>query len=148
MPPTMQLFESPEPHPMSISPILSISTSGMQAAATRLEASAQNIANAQSSGQLPNAAGATSAYAPVVVKQSDVKGGGVSARIVSAADPFVPTYDPSSPDADTKGMVATPNVDMASEMVNVMTARISYEVSAKTLKVGNDMLKATLDAFS
>lgn len=148
MPPTMQLFESPEPPPMSISPILSISTSGMQAAATRLEASAQNIANAQSSGPLPNAAGATSAYAPVAVKQADVKGGGVSARIVNAADPFVPTYDPSSPDADTEGMVAAPNVDMASEMVNVMTARISYEASAKTLKVGNDMLKATLDAFN
>ena len=82
------------------------------------------------------------------MKQVDVKGGGVSARIVNAADPYVPTYDPSSPDADKEGMVAAPNVDMAGEMVNVMTARISYEASAKALKVGNDMLKATLDAFS
>lgn len=131
---------------MSISPI---SVSGMQAAATRLEAAAQNIANARSSGPLPTSSGATTAYAPVTVKQSDVKGGGVSARIVNAGgDPYVPTYDPSSPDADAEGMVAAPNVDMAGELVNVMTARMSYEASAKTLKVANDMMKTTLDAFS
>ncbi|MCM5558050.1 flagellar basal body rod protein FlgC [Pleomorphomonas sp. JP5] len=130
---------------MSIS---SISLSGMQAATTRLEASAQNIANAQSSGRLASGSTPSTAYTPVTVTQSDVKGGGVSARIVNAGDPHVPSYDPSSPDADAEGMVAAPNVDMASELVNVMTARISYEASIKTLKVGNDMLKTTLDAFS
>ncbi len=130
---------------MSIS---SISLSGMQAATTRLEASAQNIANAQSSGRLASGSTPSTAYTPVTVTQSDVKGGGVSARIVNAGDPYVPSYDPSSPDADAEGMVAAPNVDMASELVNVMTARISYEASIKTLKVGNDMLKTTLDAFS
>lgn len=133
---------------MSLSSMTSISLSGMQAAATRLEASASNIANASSSGSLPNASGNTNAYAPVTVKQSDVKGGGVSARIVNAADPYMPAYDPTSPDADAEGMVAAPNVDMASELVNVMTARISYEASTKTMKVANDMLKTTLDAFS
>ncbi len=133
---------------MSLSSMSSISLSGMQAAATRLEASASNIANASSSGSLPDASGASSAYAPVTVRQSDVRGGGVSSRIVNAADPYVPTYDPTSPDADAEGMVAAPNVDMASELVNVMTARISYEASTKTMKVANDMLKTTLDAFS
>lgn len=120
----------------------------MQAAATRLEASASNIANASSSGPVPNASGATTAYAPVTVTQSDVKGGGVSARITNAADPYVTAYDPSAPDANAEGMVADPNVDMASELVNVMSARISYEASAKTMKVANDMLKTTLDTFS
>ena len=133
---------------MSISSMLSISASGMNAAATRLEASASNIANVGSSGPLPDANGATTAYAPVTVKQGDVRGGGVAARIVQAADPYVAAHDPASPDADGKGMVAAPHVDMTGELVNVMTARISYEASAKALKVGNDMLKATLDAFS
>lgn len=133
---------------MSISSTSSISASGMKAAATRLEASASNIANAYSSGPMPDATGATTAYAPVTVTQSDVKGGGVSARIVNAGDPYVSTYDPSSPDADTEGLVATPNVDMASELVNALTARISYEASTKTMKVANDMQKTTLDAFS
>ena len=133
---------------MSLSSMTSISLSGMQAAATRLEASASNIANASSSGALPTASGNTNAYAPVTVKQSDVKGGGVSARIVNAADPYIPAYDPTSPDANAEGMVASPNVDMASELVNVMTARISYEASTKTITVANDMLKTTLDAFS
>jgi len=62
--------------------------------------------------------------------------------------PYVASYDPSSPDAGAAGMIAAPNVDMASELVNVMTARISYEASTKTMKVANDLLKTTLDAFS
>lgn len=134
--------------PMSLSSMSSISVSGMQAAATRLEASASNIANASSSGPLPDTSGTTTAYSPVTVKQSDVRGGGVSARIVSASDSYVSSYEPSSPDANADGMVASPNVDMASELVNVLTARISYEASTKTLKVANDMMKTTLDAFS
>lgn len=133
---------------MSLSSLSSISVSGMQAAATRLEASASNIANASSSGPVPDAAGNTTAYSPVKVQQSDVKGGGVSSRIVNAADPYVMSPDASSPDANADGMVAMPNVDMASELVNVMTARISYEASAKTLKVANDLQKTALDAFS
>lgn len=133
---------------MSLSSMSSISASGLQAASTRLEAAAANIANASSSGPLPDASGATTAYSPVTVRQSDVRGGGVSARIVNAADPHVASYDPSSPDADAEGMVAAPNVDMAGELVNVMTARISYEASARTMKAANDMLKTTLDAFS
>ncbi len=44
-------------------------------------------------------------------------------------------------------MVAAPNVDMAGELVNAMTARLSYEASARTMKVANDRLKTTLDAF-
>lgn len=133
---------------MSVSSMMSISASGMGAAATRLEASASNIANAQSSGRLPDALGATNAYAPVTVTQSDVRGGGVSARITQAADPYVSAYDPTSPDANADGLVAAPNVDMAGEMVNLLTARMSYEASAKTMKVANDMMKTTLDAFS
>ncbi|WP_169507108.1 flagellar basal body rod protein FlgC [Pleomorphomonas koreensis] len=132
---------------MSLSSMLSISASGMSAAATRLEASASNIANAGSSGPLPDGSGATTAYAPVTVKQSDVRGGGVAARIVQAADPYVAVRDPASPDADADGMVAAPDVDMAGGLVNVMTARLSYETSAKTMKVANDMMKTTLDAF-
>ena len=34
---------------------------------------------------LPDAGGATTAYAPVTVTQSDVRGGGVAARIVQAS---------------------------------------------------------------
>lgn len=133
---------------MSLSSMLSISASGMTAAATRLEASASNIANAQSAGPLPDADGNSTAYQPVTATQSDVRGGGVSARLTRIADPYVTTSDPTSPDANEDGLVAAPNVDMAGEMVNVLTARMSYEASAKTMKVANDMMTTTLDAFS
>lgn len=133
---------------MSLSSMLSISASGMTAAATRLEASASNIANAQSAGPLPDADGNSTAYQPVTATQSDVRGGGVSARLTRVSDPYVTTSDPTSPDANEDGLVAAPNVDMAGEMVNVLTARMSYEASAKTMKVANDMMKTTLDAFS
>ncbi len=133
---------------MSLTSMMSISTSGLNAAATRLEASASNIANAQSSGPLPDASGSSNAYQPLRVTQSDVKGGGVSARLTRIPDPYVTTSDPTSPDANEDGLVAMPNVDMAGEMVNILTARMSYEASAKTMKVANDMMKTTLDAFS
>ena len=133
---------------MSLTSMMSISTSGLNAAATRLEASASNIANAQSSGPLPDASGSSTAYQPLRVTQSDVKGGGVSARLTRVSDPYITTSDPTSPDANEDGLVAMPNVDMAGEMVNILTARMSYEASAKTMKVANDMMKTTLDAFS
>jgi flagellar basal body rod protein FlgC len=47
-----------------------ISRSGLQAAQTRLEASAHNVANSQTSG-----------FEPLVVQQATQSGGGVSTRV-------------------------------------------------------------------
>lgn len=123
----------------------SISLSGMNAATTRLEAAASNIANVQTTGTVPDANGASTAYRPVTVTQSEVAGGGVAATIVPVRDAYVLQSDPSSPDADPNGLVAAPNVDLAGQAVDVLLAKTSYEASLKTLKVATDMQKSAID---
>src|SRR5437016_12551670 len=73
-----------------MSSVLSIAISGMQAAATRLEISARNVANVRSAGALPDAQGnfsadAPRAYTPQRVDQVDLSGGGTQAIVSNVA---------------------------------------------------------------
>lgn len=52
-------------------------------------------------------------------------------------------YDPGHPDADkTTGMVAMPNVNPVTEMVNMMTASAAYRAAAEVVNVTKDMAMA------
>lgn len=129
---------------MSLSAI-SISVSGMNAATTRLEAAASNIANFQSTGTVPDATGATTAYQPLDVRQTAVEGGGVSATMVPVPSAWRLQQDSLSPDANADGYVAAPAVDLATELVDAMLSQISYTASLKTLKAASDMQKTVVD---
>jgi flagellar basal-body rod protein FlgC len=120
----------------------------MNAALLRLNAAASNIANARSSGPLPGAANATGhppAYAPVEVVQSSVLGGGVLARVIPSSAGPVATYDPGAPYADSQGMVATPDVDLASEIVNLITAKRDFAANLAVMRTETAMYAALLD---
>ena len=102
--------------------ILSIATSGMTAATRRLEVSASNVANARSDGPLPSADAAVQAqypeaYKPLRVDQVETSGGGTFANVRHDSPSHVRNYDPGAPYADDRGMVASPNVDFANEVV-------------------------------
>ena len=57
--------------------------------------------------------------------------------------PFKEVYDPSHPDADANGVVRFPNVNVAEQMVDMMSARRSYEANVTALDaVKNMALKA------
>lgn len=57
--------------------------------------------------------------------------------------PFKEVYDPSHPDADANGVVRFPNVNVAEQMVDMMSARRSYEANVTALdSVKNMALKA------
>ncbi len=43
-------------------------------------------------------------------------------------------YDPGHPDADERGIVDMPNVNMLEEMVNMITASRAYEAGITTMK--------------
>jgi flagellar basal-body rod protein FlgC len=131
-----------------MSPVSAIALSGMNAALQRLTAAASNIANARSSGPLPGAANTANyppPYSPVEVVQSPVLGGGVLARIVPSRTAPVPTYDPDAPYADSQGMVATPDVDIAHEMLNLVTARHHFAANLMVLRAEASMYAALLD---
>ncbi|MFQ5340791.1 MAG: flagellar basal body rod protein FlgC [Anaerolineae bacterium] len=58
--------------------------------------------------------------------------------------PFV--YDPSHPDADPDtGMVQMPNVDIVTEMVDMLAARRSYEANVVATNVTKAMASAALE---
>jgi flagellar basal-body rod protein FlgC len=132
-----------------MSSILSIAASGMAAASLRLGVSASNIANMSDTGPLPgasapNATGYPPAYAPGRVDQVDVAGG-TAASVTTVSPSYVPGYDPSAPYADRNGMVAAPNVDLANEIVQQITARYAFASNAKVMQAGSEMMKALLD---
>ena len=128
--------------------ILSIATSGLAAASLRLQASASNVANILDTGPLPDASNATgfpAAYAPSRVDQVDVAGGGTAATVTTVSPSYAPRYDPSAPYADKNGLVAAPNVDLANEAVQQITARIEFAANAKVIQIESEMMKTLLD---
>jgi flagellar basal-body rod protein FlgC len=128
--------------------ILSIAASGLAAASRRLEVSASNIANASDTGPLPDAPNAAS-FPPVYlaqrVDQVDVAGGGTVANVSTASPGYVTEYDPTAPFADKNGLVAAPNVDLANQAVQQITARIDFAANAKVIQVYSQMMKSLLD---
>jgi flagellar basal-body rod protein FlgC len=128
--------------------ILSIAASGLAAASRRLEVSASNIANASDTGPLPDAPNAASfppVYSAQRVDQVDVAGGGTVANVTTASPGYVTEYDPTAPFADKNGLVAAPNVDLANEAVQQITARIDFAANAKVIQVYSQMMKSLLD---
>ncbi|MEC4673829.1 MAG: flagellar basal body rod protein FlgC [Nitrospirota bacterium] len=63
------------------------------------------------------------------------------------ADPRPPrqVYDPKHPDADTKGFVAMPNVNVLEEMTNLLATSRSYEANLAVLDTGKNMALRVLD---
>lgn len=127
---------------------ISSALSGMMAATRRLDASASNVANAQSDGPLtrtPGNGGAPAAYQPVEVVQSATGDGGTVATYAPAKPATVPAYDPGAAYADSQGLVAAPNVDPVRETVNQLTARASYQANLRTVQTADRMQKSLLD---
>ena len=142
---------------------LSIATSGLSAASLRLDVTASNIANALTTGPLPASGGSNaqggagnsnsssnfSAYVPLQVNQVDQTSGstpGGTVATVSAVSPsYVPQYDPTSSFANQDGLVAAPNVDLASQFVQLLTAKYSFAANAKVIQAYDDTQKSLLD---
>ena len=128
-----------------------IAVSGLNVATLRLDVAASNIANALSDGPLPDAANAgnfPAAYTPLRVNQTDVVGGGTSATVSAVSPATVPVYDPGAPFADSNGMVASPNVDLASELVQALIARYSFAANAQVIRADAQMSAALLNIFA
>ncbi|MEK6728814.1 MAG: flagellar basal body rod protein FlgC [Planctomycetota bacterium] len=66
--------------------------------------------------------------------------GGVKVKgIVKSQDPFSVQYMPGHPKADAKGFVNMPNVQVATEMVDLITASRSYEANLAVINSTKDM---------
>ena len=65
--------------------------------------------------------------------------------IVNPARPNVRTYDPGNPEADAQGFVTYPNVDVSSEMTDLMGAARSYQVNATVAQSAKQQALDALD---
>lgn len=65
--------------------------------------------------------------------------------IVEDESPFKLDYNPEHPDADEFGYVRLPNVELAREMVDMMSATRSYEANITVLNSTKTMAMSALD---
>jgi flagellar basal-body rod protein FlgC len=120
---------------------------GMRAATLRLQTSARNVANVNSQGTLPSTgSNSPQVYLLVAVDQVSLAGpggtgGGTSASVRTPAPTWMAAYQPNAGFADSKGLVADPNIDLVAEALEQATARASFMANAKTLEVTQDMVK-------
>jgi flagellar basal-body rod protein FlgC len=125
-----------------------IALSGMNVATLRLRVSAGNVANALSDGPLPGSADAASfpsAYVPLRVDQIATAGGGTNATVAAVSPATVPAYDPAAPYADANGMVASPNVDFANELIQQLLARYTFAANALVVRADTQLSAALFD---
>jgi flagellar basal-body rod protein FlgC len=65
--------------------------------------------------------------------------------IVPDNSPFLEEYDPGSPDADKRGYVKKPNINVVSEMVDMMSASRAYEADVTAVDAAKGMAEKALD---
>lgn len=58
--------------------------------------------------------------------------------------PFNERFEPGHPDADERGIVKYPNIDMATEMVNMLEASRAYEATVTMMETSKAMYNASL----
>ena len=126
--------------------ILEVSASALDAERQRMDAIASNMANARSTrskGGGPYRKREV-VFSPMTVHdgQEDLEGVKVD-RVVREKD-FEQVYDPSNPDADKKGFVEMPDINVVEEMVNMMTAYRAYEASVSTFDISKAMFNKAL----
>ena len=66
-------------------------------------------------------------------------------RIVEDQSPPRMQYDPSHPDADAKGYVAMPNVNVIEEMADMIAATRTYEANVTAVQAAKSMALKTLE---
>jgi len=146
---------------MGLFDAIDVAGSGLTAERLRMDVTAENLANAQTT----RAAGGGAYHRKQVVLQqaggpafSNVLSGalgGVRAvdaargvevgAIVEDASATRRVYDPGHPDADPQGYVEMPNVNPVTEMVDLIGASRSYEANVTAMQSAKQMFTKTLE---
>jgi flagellar basal-body rod protein FlgC len=140
---------------------LEISATGLTAERLRMDVTAENLANAQTTR---GANGGPYRRKEVVLQQAaggpdfgvqlrSAMGGGAGqapggvevAAIAEDPSPARMVYDPGHPDADARGYVAMPNVDSVTEMVDLISSSRAYEANVTAMQTAKTMFSKTLD---
>ncbi|RKY68323.1 MAG: flagellar basal body rod protein FlgC [Candidatus Latescibacterota bacterium] len=72
--------------------------------------------------------------------------GGVEAKeLIDRTSSPKMVYDPTHPDANEDGYVAYPNIDVITEMVNMITASRIYEANVTAINAAKGIIKKSLE---
>ena len=140
---------------MGLFDALDTSGSALSAERVRMDVTAENLANAQSTrtanGQGPYrrkevvlqeaGVGVGASFADSLRVARGVKVAG----IVQDPSPSRRVYDPGHPDADAKGYVSMPNVNTVTEMTDLIGASRAYEANVTAMQTTKAMFARTLD---
>jgi len=66
-------------------------------------------------------------------------------EIIEDPRPPISKHDPQHPDADEKGFIQVPRINLMEEMVNMMSATRSYEANVTAIKATKDMALKALE---
>ena len=126
-----------------------VSASGVFAQRTRMDAIANNIANAESTRTPEGGPYRRQAVSFRAVYEDAIGNpapGGVQVDSVTQ-DPsdFRLVHDPSHPDADANGYVKMPNVNIVEEMVDMISATRAYEANITAMNATKSMIGTALD---
>ncbi|MFZ4703224.1 MAG: flagellar basal body rod protein FlgC, partial [Candidatus Methylumidiphilus sp.] len=108
---------------MSLLTVFEISGSALVAQSQRLNTVASNLANAESvTGPDGNPYRARQVVFAAVPLGDETATGVAVLNVIEDQSPPKMVYDPKHPGADKNGYVAMPNVNVADEMVNMISA--------------------------
>ena len=139
---------------------MEISGSALTAQRLRMNVTAENIANAETTKgadgnpyrrkevtlQSVGQAGTFGSQLSRAMGSSGVAPGGVQAsEITEDQTNGKLVYDPSHPDADAQGYIRMPNVDTVTEMVDLIDAQRAYEANVTAMSAAKQMFAKTLE---
>lgn len=146
---------------MGLFDAIDIAGSGLTAERLRMDVTAENLANAQTTRGanggpyqrkevvLEQAGG--SAFGTMLtgaiggVRAADSPNGVQVAAIVEDGSQQRLVYDPAHPDANGQGYVAMPNVNPVTEMVDLISSSRSYEANVTSMQSAKQMFTKTLE---
>lgn len=136
---------------------IDVSASGLTAERLRMDIISENIANAETTrtasggpyrrkipvfNALENK-GFSSVFDQVMGKSS---GDGVEViGIEEDMSPFIRKFDPSHPDAGDDGYLYLPNVNVVTEMINMVSASKAYEANVTAVNSTKSMMMKALE---
>lgn len=144
---------------MSIFKSFGVNASGMTAERYRMDIIAQNVANANTT-RTENGTPYRRKIVTFQEKGTDVAsfdtffrkargldtGDGVKAMgVYEDQSDLTMVYDPSHPDADENGYVLYPNVNIVTEMTNMIDAERAYEANATAFSASKSIAMKGLD---
>ena len=126
---------------------IKVAASGLTAESTRLRVVSENIANADSTSDIPGG----DPYQRKLVNFASELDRATNANMVSIdsidrdTSEFRVEYDPSHPAADEAGFVKMPNVNPLIEMADMRDANRSYQANLQVLRQARDLISMTID---